>query len=211
MLLDVLAGAMLVLSFLIPSRVRLRAMLGLFTWQSVLLTVYGVFLASVTSEWHLLITALLTFLIKVVFIPRWLYRTAVKSEAVQRVQSYLRPASAMFFAAALVAFAFYMTHSLAPIAEEGSLIVSVSVAMVLLGLLMLMIRKDMYGQIIGFLMMENGIFTFGLSLTGGMPLIVEIGVFFDVMVGSILMAALSYRVQKEHDTVLTDRLSQLVD
>jgi hydrogenase-4 component E len=83
--------------------------------------------------------------------------------------------------------------------------------MMLLGLLALVTRKGMYGQIIGFLLMENGIFTFGLTLTGGMPLLVELGVFFDVTIGSVLMAALSYRVQKEHDTVVTDRLSELVD
>ena len=70
---------------------------------------------------------------------------------------------------------------------------------------------SMYGQIIGFLLMENGIFTFGLTLTGGMPLLVEIGVFFDVTIGSVLMAALSYRVQETQSTVMTDALRELVD
>lgn len=211
MTLQILAGMMLVLSFLILGRMRLFSMLGLFMGQSVLLALYALVAAISLHESQLLVTVVLTLALKVFFIPRLLRRTAKSSHVIQRLQTYLRPATQMFVAAVLIVVAFFLAQSLIPVDAKNYLIAAVSVSMVLLGLFMLVVRKGMYGQIIGFLMMENGIFTFGLALTGGMPLIVELGIFFDVMVGSILMANLSYRVQTELGTVVTDRLNELVD
>jgi hydrogenase-4 component E len=76
---------------------------------------------------------------------------------------------------------------------------------------MLMTRKGLYGQIVGFLILENGIFTLGLALTGGMPLLVDVGVFFDVTIGAILMALLTYRVHGETRRADTENLETLID
>ncbi len=211
LLLSFLAGGMLLLAFFIVARMRLRSMLMMFAWQSFLLACYAALVAMTTNESHLLITAVLTVVLKTWAIPFYLQRSAERSGASQRLQSFLRPASALLIGSVMVIGAFFLTQRLVPMTDPNYITASVSVSMMLLGLLALVTRKGMYGQIIGFLLMENGIFTFGLTLTGGMPLLVELGVFFDVTIGSVLMAALSYRVQKEHDTVVTDRLSELVD
>lgn len=211
LLLSFLAGGMLLLAFFIVARMRLRSMLMMFAWQSFLLACYAALVALTTDESHLLITALLTVVLKTWAIPYFLRRSAEHSGATHRLQSYLRPASTLLIGALLVIGAFALTNRLVPMTNPNYITTSVAVAMMLLGLLALVTRKGMYGQIIGFLLMENGIFTFGLTLTGGMPLLVELGVFFDVTIGAVLMAALSYRVQKEHEAVATDRLSELVD
>lgn len=209
--LQMLAGTMLALSFLILGRMRLFSMLKLFVWQSVLLAAYALVVAVSMRETELLVTVVLTLALKAFYIPRLLSRTAKFSHVLQRLQAYLRPATQLFLGALTIVLAFFLTRSLVPMEAKNYLVAAVSVSMVLLGLLMLVVRRDMYGQIIGFLMMENGIFTFGMALTGGMPLMVELGVFFDVMIGSVLMANLSYKVQTELGTVVTDRLNELVD
>lgn len=210
-LLNVLAGGMLVLAFFIVARMRLRTMLAMFTWQSIFLAAYAAVVAQTLGEAHLLITAALTLVLKAWYIPRLLVRTAVRADGDHRLNAFLRPATALFAGFIMVVAGFLLTHSIVPFTDANYLIVGVSVAMILLGLLMLVVRKGMYGQIIGFLLMENGIFIFGLTLTGGMPLLVELGIFFDVTIGSVLMAGLSYRVQQEHETVMTDSLSALTD
>jgi hydrogenase-4 component E len=190
---------------------RLRSLLAMFSLQSFLLAVFAAVAAKASNEWHLLITAVLTLLLKTWFLPWFLLRTAKRAKAVQRLQSYLRPATIMLLGGIMVLGAFYMTRSVVLPSNPEYLVVAASVAMVMLGLLMLVSRRGMYGQIVGFLLMENGIFTFGLSLTGGMPLLVELGIFFDVAIGAILMAALSYRVQVENKTVATHTLTELID
>ena len=202
---------MLILAFFIVGRMRLRSMLAMFAWQSFLLACFAAFAAYTLDESHLLITAAITLVLKAILIPLFLLRTAERSGAVQRLNSFTRPATSLLFGVLLIVGAFVLTQRLVPVSDANYPIVAVAVSMMLLGLLVLVTRKGMYGQIVGFLLMENGIFTFGLTLTGGMPLLVEIGIFFDVAIGAVLMAALSYRVQKELADVVTDRLSELVD
>jgi len=210
-LLNVLAGIMLVLAFFMTARMRLRSMVGMFAVQSFVLAVFALVAAQAINEPHLRITATLTFLLKTLFLPWFLLRTADRAGIAHRLESFLRPTTTLFAAAILTLGAFAMARSLVPFTQADYLIAASSMSMVLLGLLMLVSRKGMYGQIAGFLLMENGIFTFGLTLTGGMPLLVELGIFFDVAIGAILMAALSYRVQQEHEAVTTDALTELVD
>lgn len=199
------------LAFFLVARMRLRSMFKMFAWQSLLLAIFAGFAAAKADEPMLYITAGFTIMLKVFFIPWLLAFAADRAQASHRLQTYLHPAVMLACAALTVCGAFALTRSLIPSVSADYLIVASSVSMVLLGLLMLVSHKEMYGQIIGFLLMENGIFTFGLVLTGGMPLLVEMGVFFDVAIGAILMAALSYRVQKEHETVRTDILTELID
>lgn len=209
--LNALAGVMLVIAFYMTARMRLRSMLSMFAIQSFLLAIFAAVAAVMVDDWRLFITAALIFLLKTLFLPWFLVHTAERAGSTHRMDAFLRPAMTLFAAAALVLCTFIMTHSFVSFTHAQYLIVASSVSMVMMGLLMLVSRKGMYGQITGFLLMENGVFTFGLTLTGGMPLLVELGIFFDVVVGAVLMVALSYRVQHEHKTVATDTLTELVD
>ncbi len=206
-----LVGGMLVLAFFLVARMRLRSMLKMFAWQSLLLALFAALTALKMDEPTLYVTAALTAFLKVWFIPWLLVMVAHRTGGSHRLQTYLHPAIILVCAAMTILGAFLFTHSLVSSTSPEYVIMAASVSLVLLGLLMLISHKEMYGQIIGFLLMENGIFIFGITLTGGMPLLVELGVFFDVAIGAVLMAALSYRVQKEHETVDTALLTQLID
>lgn len=211
LILNALAGAMLVLAFFLVARMRLRSLLVMFSWQSSLLVAFASVIAISEHEPHLFITAILTLVLKTILFPWLILMTADRAAASHRMHSYLRPATSLLATAVIVVIGFALTRSFIPLTNADYFIGASSVSMLLIGLFMLVARKGMYGQIVGFLLMENGIFIFGLFLTGGMPLLVELGIFFDVTIGAVLMAALSYRVQKETKTVTTDTLRELVD
>ncbi len=210
-LVDVLAGLMLVSGVFMLGRVRVRSLLRLFAAQSFALVLIAASGAVFEARWHLLITAGLVFAIKVVFLPLFMVTVMARGRVGERMTSSMRPALSMFIALAMVILGFYLTTSLIPTLGDNFFVAAVSISLALLGLLMLMTRKGLYGQIVGFLILENGIFTLGLALTGGMPLLVEVGVFFDVTIGAILMALLTYRVHGETRRADTENLETLID
>ena len=207
---SLLPGGMLILTLLLVARMRLASMVTLFRLQSVFLGIYAFALAVEMREAGLLAVAILVLVLKAGIIPTFLTRVARESGASERLQSFLRPTTLTFIGAIMTAAAFYAAHAVET-AGHGFFIVGVSFSLILLGLLSLIARTDMYGQGIGFLVMESGVFTFGLALTGGMPLLVELGALTDVLTLFVLVALLVRRAQKEHRAVTTDYLKALID
>lgn len=203
-----LAAAMVVSAFLLASRMRLITFVTLFRVQSAMLALYAVALAFILVDPALLVSAALILALKVMLVPLVLLSSARRVNVSERLASYVRPSTAGFLATLLVAGAFYAAHAL-PFQGAAYLVVGASFSLVLIGFLLLITRKDLVGQGAGFLTLENGIFTFGLALTHGMPLLVEIGIVFDVLVGSVLMLALLTRAQHEYASVDTDHLRHL--
>ncbi len=211
-LITILAVLMVGSSVVLLGRMRLVSFLRVFAFQSLVLVCIALTVALNSHEAvHLYIVALLTLGIKVIFTPHLLLRIAKKSGVVQRLQSYMRPTPSLALGMVIAATTIWFTKIALPDFGQNGWIATAALAVILLGFLMLIIRRDMYSQLIAFLVMENGIFTFGLSLTGGMPLMVELGIFLDVTVGVILMAALSYNAQTHYESVDTKSLDSLIE
>ncbi|MBU6323146.1 MAG: hypothetical protein KGI41_02660 [Patescibacteria group bacterium] len=204
-----LLGAMLVASLLMESRMRLTSLVTLFRVQSAFLGFYALLLAYAEGAIHLAVIALLILALKAFVIPEFLLRVARASGASERLEAYVRPTTLSFAGLLVVGLAFAATNLLLP--DGHYFAAAVSLSLVMLGFLLLVSRKDMFGQGIGFLGMENGIFIFGLALTGGMPLLVELSALFDLLILFILVAALVRRAQHEHSSVGTDLLRTLTD
>jgi hydrogenase-4 component E len=81
--------------------------------------------------------------------------------------------------------------------------------MILIGLFIMMTRKKGVTQIVGLLTMENGLFLSGLSITYGMPLIVEVGIFFDILVAAMILGVFVYRINQTFETINVDALRSL--
>lgn len=204
----VLAFAMIGASWLLASRMRLISFVGLFRLQSLALAAYAASLAIILPDTALFVSAALIFVLKVILVPSVLLRSAKRVNVSERLLAYVRPSVAAFLAAVLIGAAAFGAR-LFPFGDAAYPIVVASFSLVLIGFLLLVSRRDMVGQGTGFLTLENGIFTFGLALTHGMPLLVEIGIVFDVLVGSVLMLALLTRAQHEHASSDTDHLRHL--
>lgn len=205
-----LNGGMLVLGILIASRMRLASLAALFRLQALLLAGYALEVAIAYREWQLIAIAVSILLVKVFLIPRFIVRVSHEAGAAQRLEAYLKPTTMLFGAMGVSALALLAVHFLFP-AAIATFAVMTAWSLIAIGLFMLISRKGMFGQAFGFLVMENGVFTFGLALSGGMPFFVEIGILFDVLVLFILVAVLIRRAQEENRSVTTDYLRELVD
>lgn len=210
-LVDVAAGLMMVCGLLMLAHVRVRSLLRFFAMQSFFLSAIAALTAWGEGRTHLAYAAALVFVVKVVFIPFFMIALMKKGKVPERLVGILKPTASLFGGLIMAILAFYLTVSLMPTMETGFFVAAVSVALMLMGLFMLMTKKGLYGQIGGFLLMENGIFSFGLALTGGMSLLIELGIFFDVTVGAVLMALLTYRVHSMASTADTTPLETLID
>lgn len=200
---------MVLSAFLMASRMRLASLASLYAVQSAFLAAAVALYALRRHEAAALVMAVLIISLKVVLIPRFSVRALRAQGVLERLSAFVRPTTLSFAAFAAVLFASIVAR---PLAVTGASYVALasSVSLVLVGFLMLVSRRDMIGLGFGFLVVENGIFALGLALTGGMPLVVELGVFFDLSVLLILLFALTRRAQREHSSLATEYLSELI-
>ena len=201
---------MLVSGLILVSRMRLSSMIQLFRVESVLLTIFALLHAVKSVQGELFAVAVLIFALKVLIIPWFLLKVGRTDADSQRLQAYIRPTPVTFLALIATVAAGFAAHALVGFGS-AMLVATASFSVVAFGLLLLMVRRDMYGQGIGFLTMENGIYIFGLALTGGMPFFIEIGVLFDLMILFVLFVALLRRAHVEHASAGTEHLQELID
>lgn len=199
---------MLFAAFMLASRMRLFSLILWFRIQATLLTLYAGALAVLLDDPALYASAFFVFAIKVALVPFLLEQAATRKGVSQRLDAYLRPALLAFLAALIIGGAFMGAYAY-PLPQAPLSIVAAALALLFVGFLLLITRKDLFGQVVGFLTLENGIFIFGLALVHGMPLFLEIGISFDILIGFILMTALVNRAHREHASVHTDRFREL--
>ena len=159
---------------------------------------------------HLYFSALLTLVLKALLIPWMLHRLVRRLELDRHVEVLERPALMIMMAVALVIFSYWLVL---PIVERELVftrnIVATSLAVVLIGLLMMVFRQQAVAQVLGFMSMENGLFLAAVSATGGMPLVVELGVAFDVLVAMVLFGVFFFQLRESIDSLDVDRLDRL--
>ena len=186
-----------------PARVRLLAA------QSVLLAAQAVTIAAFTGRIGLLVVAVALVVVKAVWIPRALARMG--AGAPPRPLTPGRSAGVrLLLAGALVVGAYALmlpvtANSVLP--TRGG--IPLAFAMALVGLYTCVIGRDVVGQILGFLMFENGIFALGLLAAYGLPGLVEAGVFLDVLVVVLVAEGLVMQIRHEHATLDVDLLREL--
>jgi hydrogenase-4 component E len=207
-----LAALALFASFALLEQARLVAAIHAFAWQGLLVASVTVLVATTGHLPHLLFSALLTLLLKALLIPRILHRLVRRLE-LDRVSDPLRlPALVIMAAVALVIFSYWLVL---PMVQQELLftrnIVAVSLAVVLIGLLMMVVRSQAIAQVLGFMSMENGLFLAAVSATGGMPLVVELGVAFDVLVAMVLFGVFFFHIRESIDSLDVDRLNRLTE
>ncbi|HEX9757979.1 MAG TPA: hydrogenase [Nitrospiria bacterium] len=207
---NLLGATILTTTFLVVGYRRLRACVGAYGLHSFLLACVAAEVGFFTGFVHLYIAALLTIVIKVIIIPRVLNRIIERINVKREVDLYVNVPSSLLISGGLAILAYFVTQ---PIAGLGSLItrncLAVSIAVMLIGLFIMITRVQALSQIIGLLTLENGLFLGAIATTYGMPLIVEIGVFFDVLVGVLILVVFMNRINQKFITLDTKRMRQL--
>ncbi len=206
----VLAALVLFTSFALLSQPRLLSAIHAFAWQGALVAAVTTVVAVADHAPELYFSALLTLSLKALLIP-WMLHRLMRRLGLARHQDMLQhPTLSTVAAVSLVVFSYWLVL---PIVQQGleftRNIVAISLATVLIGLLMMVVRRQALAQVLGFMSMENGLFLAAVSATGGMPLVVELGVAFDVLVAMVLFGVFFFQLRESIDSLDVDRLNRL--
>ncbi len=205
-----LAALVLFLSFVLLAQNRLLSAIHAFAWQGALVAAVTTVVAIDGHTPHLLFSAGLTLVLKALLIPWMLHRLARRLQLERHSELLQRPTLVTMGAVALVIFSYWLVLPMiqAELAFTRN-IVAISLAVVLIGLLMMVSRTQAVAQVLGFMSMENGLFLAAVSATGGMPLVVELGVAFDVLVAMVLFGVFFLQIRESIDSLDVDRLNRL--
>jgi hydrogenase-4 component E len=197
----VLAGSLVLISFLELYQDRLYALLNVYAAHALVLAASVAWQAFIQDAPHLYVTAMIALVFKAVIIPIALHRMIVQLGIHREIEKVVGVGSAMLAGVALVALSIVVmlrvTQQAGPLAQED---LAFALSVVLLGLLMMVTRRNAVSQVVGFMSLENGLV---LAATGakGMPLVVEISVAFSILIAFIVIGIFLFRIRERFDTV----------
>ena len=209
-LIDLCAVMMLLTSVMAVATTRMRSLVSLFSLQSVFLAALAFIVAYSSGNNHIYIMCALTVALKVIVMPKMLTYIMSKIHVDKEAELSIGIPGSLLASGLMIILSYYITEPLLSsieTVERNCLALSVSI--ILIGLLMMSTRRKAITETVGLLMMENGLFLGAIALSHGMPLIVEIGAFFDVMVAVIIIGIFAYRINRSFNSVDTSFLRRL--
>ena len=204
-----LAGIMLVTSFALLYQERIAAVLNAFAAQSIVLSLAVAWAAWSGNRPDLFITALIAFTLKGIVIPVALRRTVMRLGIHREVEKVVGVGVALLVGLALTGLAQALVVKVASgTASHAREELALALAIILLGFLMMIVRRNAVTQVVGFMSMENGLI---LAATGarGMPLVVEVSVAFSVLIALFVFAVFVFRIRERFDTVDIEALDRM--
>ncbi|WP_448956355.1 hydrogenase-4 component E [Labrys neptuniae] len=197
----VLAGGLVLVSFMMLYQNRLYALLNIFALQAVVLSLSVAWQAWVQGATHLYVTAVIALVFKAIIIPVALHRIIARLGIHREVETVVGVGLTMLAGIGLVALStmimLRVTAGADPLARED---LSFALSVVLLGFLMMVTRRNAVSQVVGFMSIENGLILAGTGAKG-MPLVVEISVAFSVLIALFVIGIFLFRISERFDTV----------
>lgn len=197
-----LAGGLVLVSFLLLYQDRMSALLNVFALHAVVLSASVAWQAYIQDAHHLYVPALIALVLKAILIPVALRRVVVRLGIHRSIETIAGVGPTMLAGMGLVALSMVVmlkatSPAVDPLARED---LAFALSVVLLGLLMMVSRRNAVSQIVGFMSLENGLI---LAATGakGMPLVVEISIAFSILVAFIVIGVFLFRIRERFDTV----------
>ena len=209
-LLRLLAALLLLLAFAMLAQRRLLTLIHLLAWQGVVLAAGTALVALLTGQTELWLSAALSLGLKAILIPTALHRLLRRLQVRGDVEAVLNIPLTLLAGIALVIFAFSLA---APITALTSAVtrgmVGIALAAVLLAFLMMITRHQAISQVVGFLAIDNGLFFAATSATLGMPLIVELGVALDALIGFVILGVFFFQMRETFDSMDLQHLEHI--
>jgi hydrogenase-4 component E len=207
---NLFAAVLLLIAFAMLAQRRIVTLIDLFALQGLALVGSTTTVAWATGQHHLYWSAGITFVLKVVVLPLILHRLIRRLNVKWDIETLINIPTMMLAGILLVVFAFNLalpisefSHSIA----RGTL--GIAMACVLMSFLMMITRSKAVPQVIGFLAMENGLFFAATSATYGMPMVVELGIALDVLVGMVILGVFMFQIREQFDSLDIHHLEQL--
>ena len=208
--LDPLLIAALALNFVALGVSRIRAVINTVALQGILLGFLPLFMPQHVIGVRSIVLIVVTVVLKGFVIPGFLVRAMREANIQHEVRPIINYMTSLLLGAVGSALALAFSYTL-PLAEKdvGHLVVPASLATVWTGFLMLTTRRKAIMQVLGYLLLENGIFLFGMLLLEAMPFLVEVGVLLDLFTGVFVMGIIIHHISREFASISTDHLSEL--
>lgn len=200
---------LLISVLLLAAARRVSTGIILFALQSAIITALVMATAYTEKSAEAWIVAALVFGFKVVAIPTALLWLVERLNVPREVSSQLTAAQGVFVAVIIIVLSYAAVQSYAPEAGAAADPLAASVALILTGAFLMVSRRKALMQVLGLLVMENGIFLAALATTFGMPLVIEIGIFFDLLMGILIMGIFAFRIRDTFDHLDVSRLRRL--
>jgi len=196
-----LAGGLVLVSFMLLYQDRLTGLINIFALHALVVSLSVAWQATIQHAPHLYITAAIALGLKAVVIPIALHRIIVRLGIHRTIEPVVSIGLTMLAGIGLIALSIMVMLPIT--AQAGTLAredLSFALSVILLGLLMMISRRNAVSQVIGFMSIENGLI---LAATGakGMPLVVEISVAFSILVALIVIGIFLFRIRERFDTV----------
>jgi hydrogenase-4 component E len=214
-MITLMAALILVLQIMMVAQHWLVTIIRVFAVQSFLLACIAATIAYFNNAPHIYAAAALTLLLKAIILPVVLTRLLVKVDIRREVEPFINMPISIIISGMLTLMAYVVAESfqrpdeLAGPASLGHNTLAVAISLFLIGFFMMTNRRKALTQVLALLSLENGIFLAAISLTYGMPLVVEIGIFFDLLIAILVLAILVYRIRATFDSTDVSRLSRL--
>ncbi|HEY4894938.1 MAG TPA: hypothetical protein VII01_02510, partial [Solirubrobacteraceae bacterium] len=199
-LIDVLGALLLFTMIVILAAGQLYRAIYTVAAQSLLIALAGAVLGATTGNVDLWIVAGVTLVVKAIALPLLLLRVIRRVGVRREIEEVVPITATLAIAAGIVVLAFHLSSSLGAVRQAitGNAL-PVGIALTLIGVLVMMSRRTAMTQMVGLFASENGIFFTAMAVSQGMPLIIEIGVVLDVILGALVMGVLVLRVRSSVD------------
>jgi hydrogenase-4 component E len=209
-LIDLFAAGLLLISFAMLSSRRTQQLVTLFAWQGTILFASTFLVAYTSGLREVYYSATLTLLLKVILLPWILNRLIRQLKAEWDTELLVNIPVTMLLGLVLVIFAFGLAQPISTLATTVTRnTLGIALAVILLAFLMMITRRKAITQVIGFLAMENGLFFAATSATYGMPMVIELGIALDVLVGVLILGVFFFQIREQFDSLDLHHLERL--
>jgi hydrogenase-4 component E len=188
---------------------RISTCVALFAAQCAIMTAEILAIGYVQRSSEILAVAVLVFISKVIAIPCALIWIVKEIKTAREVQASTTTAQSLFITSGLILLAYFAVQPYARALSVDENMLAASIGLVLTGAFLMVSRKKALMQVVGLLVLENGIFLAALITTFGMPLIIEIGIAFDLLMGVFLMGLFVFRIRDTFDHLDVSKLRKL--
>ena len=209
-LITLCAALMLVLQLLLVVQRMLLTNIRLFALQSLMLAAIAAVVAFSHNAVHVYVVAALTIIGKVLFLPWLLNRLVRRINIVQEIEPLFNAPTSMLICGGLTLLGYIVARPFTTLEKLGNNTLAIAITLLLTGFFLMFNRRKAITQVLALLTVENGVMLAAVALTTyGMPLVVELGIFFDVMVAVMVLGILVYRIRESFDSMDTSKLNQL--
>lgn len=207
--LDFIAVGILLTVVAMTALRRIESCVKAYTLNSWFLSLLVLMMAYMAGEAHLYVAAGLTFLSKGVFIPHFIRRIVRQLRVTHDVEPTISNTLSLAISGILAATVYASFREGVIVSGLSKNMLQISLTVLLIGLFVMITRGKAIIQVIGLLFMENGLFLAGFSLTFGMPIIIELGILFDVLMGVIILGIFAVQIKRAFASTDLDRLTIL--